>query len=230
MNGVLERRSWRDLEDASAVGLLAEFVHDGGIVVFPTESSYALGADPRNESAVANIYRLKRRSPAKPLPVVVGTVSMLESLGARVGGKGWLELEQAWPGPLTVVVPCTRPLAAAAGRSELAVRIPGHRRLRETLAAGAMALTATSANLASEEPVLDPEELRGLLGDENCLIIDEGRLPGGPPSTLVRVDGDRVTVLRAGALGLAELRELTHLEIDSSFSASAVEIPVEETS
>lgn len=196
--------------------------------MFPTESSYALGVDPENRSAVAAVYRLKRRPVGKPLPVVVGEQSRLRSLGIELQDEGLSGLEQAWPGALTVILPCSRPLPAACGRYELAVRIPGHLRLRKLLAESGIPLTATSANLAGDEPVLDPAELARWL-DANALLIDEGPLPSARPSTIVRLEGRRATVVRTGAVAVSELRELAPtVEFDDGFSAVAVEKPVEE--
>jgi L-threonylcarbamoyladenylate synthase len=229
MTDTLRWRSWSNFEREEEVRELARFVRGGGVVVFPTESSYALGADPASAAGVASVYRIKGRPAGKPLPVVASSIDDLEHLGVRVRFDGFSDLEAAWPGPLTMVVPCQSGLPAACGRSELAVRIPGHRRLRRLLTRAAVTLTATSANLAGEEPWLELGELSELVKDERVLAIDQGRLPGGPPSTLVRWEGDGVSVLRRGAIDVQSLREIApRLHFNDGFSAGAVEIPVEE--
>ncbi len=217
--------SWSRLEEDRALGTLARFVRGGGVVVFPTESSYALGADPESPAGVAAVFRMKKRSAGKPLPVVAASLEAFEKLGIEGAAAGFSGLEEAWPGALTVVVPCREGLAASCGRKELAVRIPGHLRLRRLLARTGVALTATSANLAGSEPLLELERLDELVGDERVVVIDEGRLEGGPPSTLVRLDGKSVTVLRHGAIPLETLRRIApSLCFRNGFSAGAVEI------
>lgn len=229
MTGTVQWRSWSSFEQEDEVRELARFVRSGGVVVFPSESSYALGADPVNAAGVAAVYRIKRRPGDKPLPVVAASMEALEQLGILRGSAGFSGLEEAWPGPLTVVLPCRDALPAGSGRKELAVRIPGHRRLRRLLARAGVALTATSANLAGDDPLLELGELVELVSDERILVIDQGRLEGGPPSTLVRWEGDSVTVLRRGAMDVETLRRVAPgLRFNEGFSAGAVEIPVEE--
>ncbi len=222
-------RSWSGLERADAVRGLARFVRAGGVVVFPTESSYALGADPANTAGVAAVCRIKGRPDGKPLPVVAGSIEILEKLGVQPISRGCSGLERVWPGALTVILPCRSVLPAAQGRRELAVRIPGHRRLLDLLARTGVALTSTSANLAGQEPLLKLDRLARLVGDERVLAIDEGCLEGGPPSTLVRLEGDSATVLRPGAIDVERLREAApELSFKDVFSAATVEKPVEE--
>ncbi len=229
MTGTVQWRAWSSFEHVSGVRELARFVRSGGVVVFPTESSYALGADPESVAGVAAVYRIKGRPGDKPLPVVAAEMEALEQLGIRPGSGGFSGLEKAWPGPLTVVLPCERALPATCGRKELAVRIPGHRRLRRLLSRAGVALTATSANLAGKDSLLQLGEVAELVAGERILAIDQGPLRGGPPSTLVRWEGDSVTVLRRGAIEVETLRAMAPgLRFDERFSAGVVEIPVEE--
>lgn len=231
MAGTVHWRSWPSFEREEEVRGLARFVRGGGVVVFPTESSYALGADPENAQGVAAVYRIKARPGGKPLPVVVANMDVFKQLGLPGRPDRLCGLEAAWPGPLTVVLPCRGGLPAASGRKELAVRIPGHRRLRHLLARASIALTATSANVAGREPLLELNKVVELVSGERALVIDQGRLQGGPPSTLVRWEGDSVTILRDGAMSAEILRELApRLTFYEGFSADAVEIPAEEES
>jgi L-threonylcarbamoyladenylate synthase len=174
-------------------------------VAIPTESSYGLAVDPCNPQGVERIYRLKRRDAGKPLPVVAADGAQLKALGVGLDGPGCPPLVALWPAPLTLVVPLAdfgRGMPAAAGGDTLAVRVPEHAPLRDLLAAVGP-VTATSANVSGEPPVLTPEaagELLEGLGEEAArwaLVIDDGPLPGGDPSTLVRPPGE---ILRQGRL------------------------------
>jgi L-threonylcarbamoyladenylate synthase len=207
---------WRWSESPTVV---ATVLRRGGVVAIPTESSYGLAVDPCNPEGVARVYRLKRRDAGKPLPVVAADVEQLIALGLRLRGEDLDPLVALWPAPLTLVVPLASSrgsgvdsptvvaIAAAAGGDTLAVRVPDHPRLRRLLAQVGP-VTATSANVSGAPPVLDPEAARSLLarlGAEAArmaLVIDDGTLPGGLPSTLVAPPGK---VLRRGRFPLEAL-------------------------
>ncbi len=184
-------------------GLLAR----GGIVAFPTESSYGLGVDPWNPAGVEAIYRIKEREAGKPLPVVIAGRDQLAGLGIDPDLNIVKRLSALWPAPLTAVLPVARPLPASAGTRTLAVRVPDHGPLRELLAALGHGLTATSANRSGEPPIVDPAALPDLLAGEDAMVVDGGVLPGGPPSTLVAIEGDRVVVLRSGRFPTDRIEE-----------------------
>ena len=179
----------------------------GGVLAFPTESSYGLGADPRNPAGVETIYRIKVREAGKPLPVVVSGREQLADLGVDPNLYIVECLLEHWPAPLSGVLPIARPLPASAGTGTLAVRVPDHERLRGLLAELGHGLTATSANRSGEEPILDPAEAARLLSGHDAVVVDGGVLPGGPPSTLVAIEGERLVVLRAGRFPAERLME-----------------------
>jgi len=202
-----------------------EVVARGGVLAVPTESSYALAVDPRSRSGVDAVFRIKGRKPDKPLPVVIPGVAVLGDLDAELPEGGLQGLERGWPGALSILVNCRSPLAAAAGGSSVAVRIPDHPGLLRLLSALGMGLTATSANRSGEPPILAPELLEELMAGEDAMIVDGGRLPGGEPSTLVAIERGAAIVLRAGRVSRSELVRLA----PALFSAEPVEIPVEES-
>ncbi|HVG10145.1 MAG TPA: L-threonylcarbamoyladenylate synthase [Thermoanaerobaculia bacterium] len=187
---------------------LRELLRRGGVLAIPTESSYGLGADPRNRKGVEAIYRIKGREPRKALPVVVADLEQLADLGIDADLSILKPLSACWPGPLTVVLPIARTIPAAAGEPTLAVRIPGHQGLRGLLAALGHGLTATSANPSGGKPVLEPEGAADLLEGEDAMVVDGGVLPGGPPSTLVAIEEAGPVVLRTGKFPVERLREV----------------------
>ena len=186
---------------------LRDLLARGGIVAFPTESSYGLGVDPWNPAGVEAIYRIKEREAGKPLPVVIAGRDQLAGLGIDPDLNIVKRLFALWPAPLTAVLPVARPLPASAGTRTLAVRVPDHGPLRELLAALGHGLTATSANRSGEPPIVDPAALPDLLAGEDAMVVDGGVLPGGPPSTLVAIEGDRVVVLRSGRFPTDRIEE-----------------------
>jgi L-threonylcarbamoyladenylate synthase len=180
----------------------------GGLLAIPTESSYGLGADPGNSRGVAAVYRLKGRAADKPLPVVIADLHQLPGLGIAPDLPILRRISPGWPGPLSVLLPLSRPLPASAGGLTLAVRIPGHARLRGLLAALDLPLTATSANRSGGEPLVDPAGLADLLAGEDAMVIDDGVLPGGPPSTLVEATEAGLEVVREGSFAGERLAAL----------------------
>lgn len=175
------------------------------MIAIPTESSYGLAIDPRSERAVAALLRLKGEREGKPLPVVFGSAGMLDGLGVDPADPALAWARPRWPAALSVVVRLRAPIAASLGRSDLAVRIPDHEPLRVLIEALGRPLTATSANPSGAPPYLDADEVVEWLeraasgaGFPEGLVVDGGRLPGGPPSTLVRIEAGRPVVLRRG--------------------------------
>lgn len=190
---------------------LRRVVDAGGVVAIPSESSYGLAADPRNAEGVEAIYSIKSRERGKPLLVLAADLEQLAPLGVDLDWPPLRRVASLWPAPLTFVVPVTDPrrVPATAGGATLAVRIPAHERLRALLRSVDSAWTGTSANASGEPPILDPRDLAPLL--ESCprptRWIDDGVLPGGPPSTLVAWDEEEkeLRVLRPGAFDPSEI-------------------------
>lgn len=208
--------SWGD-----PVERLRETLAGGGMLAVPTESSYALAVDPRSAEGVDCIFRFKSRPGDKPLPVVVGALEHLRMLGIDIADPELRILASLWPAPLSVVLPTRRPLPASVGSDSLAVRIPGHHRLVELLTRLQIPLTATSANRSGKAPICDPADLADRLKGWQALVVDDGPLPGGPPSTLVASGPEGLEVLRTGRYPVDELRRrLVEAGWSSGFSAT----------
>ena len=178
----------------------AETLAAGGLLAFPTESSYGLGVDPRDPRGVEAIFRLKSRERGKALPVVAADLAQLLALGVDPAAEALAWAKPRWPAALTVVLPMAAPLPASAGAPAIAARIPAHAGLRALLAGLGHALTATSANPSGEPPLTDPQEVRSWLAasNEKYLLLDDGPTAGGLPSTLVELRDGTVVILRKG--------------------------------
>jgi len=178
----------------------------GGIVAFPTESSYGLAVDALSSAALERLFALKRREPGKPPPILISDEAMLELLVARVPPLARRLMARFWPGPLTLVLPARpglpEPLVSDGG---VGVRRSPHAVADALVAAFGRPLTATSANLSGLPPALRADEVRATFGDA-VHLLDGGDAPGAAPSTVARIDDDgTVTILRAGALDPALL-------------------------
>lgn len=187
---------------------LCQHLAEGGVLALPTESSYGLGVDPRSRVGVESIYRLKRRERGKPLPVVASSLEQVLDLGVDRRDPLLRRVATHWPAPLTAILSLASEVAslpASAGLRTVAVRIPAHRRLRRLLAQLGHALTATSANLSGQAPILDRAGLDRQFPGTGLLIVDGGPVAGGPPSTVVSFRAGRIEIERLGSFDPALL-------------------------
>lgn len=178
-----------------------------GVVGFPTDTLYGLAADPRSEAALARLRQLKGRAADKTVALVAASLDQARDV-AVFDGHALTLARRFWPGPLTLVVPA-RPGLAEGVRSStgrVGVRVPAHDVARALAQAFGFPITATSANASGAAPTADPDEVTTQLPALEWLI-DAGRLAGGPPSTLVQVDGEHVEVLREGAVSRTRVLE-----------------------
>lgn len=193
----------RRIEPGDPVEPVRASLAEGGVIAFPTESSYGLGADPRSPVGVEAVFRVKGRPSGKALPVVVANHDQALALGVEMSDPGFQAVSELWPAPLTVVVPLRGSrvgLAAAAGGDSLAVRIPDHPDLLWLLEQLGHGLTATSANRSGEPPITHARGLESLLEGVDAWWLNGGELSGGSASTVVSWDSasGALEVLRAG--------------------------------
>lgn len=177
---------------------LRELLGNGGVAAVPTETYYALAADPTNATGVKRIIEVKGRDDHKPLPVLFGTRAQLERLGIEVAPAILDHYLQIWPAPLTVVFSIREPIAASRGQSALAVRLPAAAKLR-TFLSSVGPLTGTSLNRSGSPPIERPDTVEALFRRDIDVLVDGGVTPGGKPSTIVDATVDPPVVLRPGA-------------------------------
>jgi L-threonylcarbamoyladenylate synthase len=177
---------------------LRELLGNGGVAAVPTETFYALAADPTNAMGVKRIFDVKGRDERKPLPVLFGLRLQLERLGVDAAPEKLDDYFQIWPAPLTVIFPIREPIAASRGLLSLAVRLPAAAKLRTFLSAVG-ALTGTSVNRSGSPPIERPDTVETLFRRDIDVLVDGGVTPGGKPSTIVDATVDPPVVLRAGA-------------------------------
>lgn len=182
-----------------------EILNSGGLVAFPTDTVYGVGALAFNGKAVESIYAAKDRPVEKAIPVLIADGSDLEKVGRNIPTSAHKLASRFWPGPLTVLVPKKPTLPEAVSATEtVGVRIPDHEVARALLrAAGPMAVT--SANISGQPSPSTAEEVFAQLGGRIPLIVDGGKTPGGVPSTLVDCTGAEIKILRKGPITLEEL-------------------------
>jgi len=188
----------------------AEIVRRGGLVAFPTETVYGLGADARSEAAVARIFEAKRRPLADPLIVHVADPGALDAVCTGFDDRAHRLAESLWPGPLTLVLPkrASVPDIVTAGHPTVAVRVPAHPVALTLLREAACPIAAPSANpFGFLSPTL-AEHVEEQLGAEVDLILDGGPCVVGVESTIVGLTGPRPLLLRIGGTEIHRIEAL----------------------
>ncbi|HVF24298.1 MAG TPA: L-threonylcarbamoyladenylate synthase [Anaerolineales bacterium] len=182
-----------------------DILRNGGLVAFPTDTVYGLGALAFDGVAVESIYLAKNRPVEKAIPILIWDVSDLEKVSDDIPKRTRALASRFWPGPLTVLVPKKQALPeSVSATATIAVRVPDHPVARGLLrVAGPMAVT--SANISGQASPSTAEEVLAQLNGRIDLIIDGGTTPGGVPSTLVDCSSDEIKILRAGPITLADL-------------------------
>jgi L-threonylcarbamoyladenylate synthase len=188
-----------------------ETLRAGGLVAFPTETVYGLGADASNPSALRRLYAVKRRPVDHPVIVHVGAAEQLHDLAADVPDVARVLARSCWPGPLTLVVrrrPGALAEEATGGRGTVGIRVPDHPLARALLDAFGGPVAAPSANRFGKVSPTTAQHVRDDLGDDVDMILDGGPCEVGVESTIVDVTGHAPVLLRVGGVSEAHLAEL----------------------
>src|SRR5579872_4249971 len=194
----------------SDIARAAAILRRGGLVAFPTETVYGLGADALNERAVARVFEVKARPRFDPLIVHVPDVRAALGLAACFPEAAQKLAERFWPGPLTLVLPKNEiiPDLVTAGCPTIALRVPDHPIALELLRAAARPIAAPSANPFGRISPTTAEHVREQLGDQIDLILDGGPCRVGVESTVVRLGEEGAELLRPGGTTLEELESV----------------------
>lgn len=186
-----------------AVSILRE----GGVVAYPTDTVYGLGADVFNERAVSKIYEIKKRPPSQPLPVLLSDESEIDVLVDSVSEVAHRLMRRFWPGGLTLVLHAalTVPEWVTTGGNTIAVRVPNYIITQRLIRELGRPLVGTSANLSGSPSVISAEDVRAQLEGKINFIFDSGICPGGVESTVVDFTRETPAILREGAVSREEI-------------------------
>ena len=194
----------------AAVAAAARILAEGGLVAFPTETVYGLGADATNPAAIAHLYQAKGRPAFNPLIAHVGELAAARQI-ARFDATATALAEAFWPGPLTLVLPKTADCAVAelatAGLETIAIRIPAHPVAREILRLFGGPVVAPSANLSGHVSPTTAAHVQSDLAGRIDLIVNGGAVAVGVESTIVGCF-DQPMLLRPGGLPRAEIERV----------------------
>jgi L-threonylcarbamoyladenylate synthase len=190
---------------ATEIQTALEVLQNGGIVAFPTDTVYGLGALAFDNSAIESIYVAKNRPVEKAIPVLVGDIKDFDLVAENIPDMALKFAEKFLPGALTCVVPKKLTLPPAISSTHtVAVRIPNQVDVLKLLTVSG-ALAVTSANISGQSSPVTAQEVYEQLNGRIPLILDGGKTLGGVPSTLVDCTGEIPVILREGPISLEEL-------------------------
>ena len=195
-------------EPLSVVRRAARFIRESGVVAFPTETVYGLGANAFDPKAVARIFEIKRRPRFDPLIVHAASLGMVEELAIKFPSEARRLARHFWPGPLTMVLLKTEvvPGIVTSGLPAVAVRIPAHPLARELITLSGVPIAAPSANLFGRVSPTCAGHVEQQLGGQMDLILDGGPCRIGIESTIISFAGEQPLILRMGGLPVEEIR------------------------
>lgn len=177
-----------------------ELLRRGGVVAFPTDTVYGIGADFRQDAAVERLYRIKGRPQTKAIALLVADVSQMADVARSIPDVAWLLARRFMPGGLTLVLRKGVAVSdvVSGGLDTVAVRVPQHPVAIALIATLGRPLATTSANRSGEPSPATATEVRAALANDVDLIIDGGRCPGSVESTVVDVSDGVPKLLRQG--------------------------------
>jgi L-threonylcarbamoyladenylate synthase len=190
-------------------GRIIRALAEGGVMVYPTDTFYGLGADCFSAPAVRRIYELKQRDPRKPLLVVISDVDMAGLVAVDIPPVFQELASEFWPGPLTLVLRAAEslPRELLGGGESIALRLPDLPWLRALIRQAGFPLVATSANISGEKEISGPEDAFDSFQGKVDIIVDGGRTEGVKPSTVLDLTAGRPRLVREGALSRTKLEK-----------------------
>lgn len=180
---------------------------NGEVVAIPTETVYGLAADIQNGGALSKIFAIKNRPADNPLIVHIGSEDQLKEIALKVDDVSRTLIDKYWPGPLTLILPAQKHISptVTVGLDTVGIRMPASRKLRAILKRGGIAVAAPSANPSGKPSATSAEMVESYFGSE-FPVLRGGVSKNGIESTVVRVEGEQIQILRKGALGIGQIQ------------------------
>jgi L-threonylcarbamoyladenylate synthase len=180
----------------------AEILADGGIIAYPTETFYGLGADATNQKAIEKIFTVKGRDFKNPISLIIGQEDDIHSLVQDIPESARKLMTAFWPGALTIVFSAANNVSPllTAGSGKIGLRVSSHPIALRIVQKLKRPLTATSANLSGSPECSRASEVAEQIGDKIDAIVDLGDTPGAKGSTIIDVTCDPPVILREGAI------------------------------
>jgi len=193
----------------------AAIVSRGGVIAYPTETIYGLGADATNEQAIRRIFEIKGRNFNNPISLIIGHSQNVYPLVRKVTASAQKLMDAFWPGPLTIIFEAAgnvSPLLTA-DTGRIGIRLSGHDAARKIAGKAGKPLTATSANLSGSPECATADQVISQLGDRLDTIVDLGKTSGSVSSTIIDATTEQPVILRSGGISQEEIFKKTGLHI-----------------
>jgi L-threonylcarbamoyladenylate synthase len=192
---------------AEHIHYAASWLMRGDVVAIPTDTLYALAADPVNLAAVDRVFQVKGRPEPRALPILINCMDQALTLGKDLPAAFYKLAEVCWPGPLTIVVDASNrlPLKVTGNTRRIALRWPKNEVVRRLIEETGGPLAGTSANISGRPTCSSGEEVFRQLGDRVPIILDSGATRQALPSTIVELRGEQWCIGREGALPSSEI-------------------------
>ena len=209
-----------DLKDVNNYEVLddaAKVIKDGGLVLFPTETVYGIGANAFNDDAVKNIFIAKGRAQDNPLILHIANLEMLDEIAENISELEYKLMDAFWPGPFTIILNKKKGIAneATCGGDTVGVRMPSNRIAYELIKRAGVPIAAPSANISGRPSGTNLEDIIEELSEKVDFIIDGGESEIGLESTVVRVIDGEIKILRPGKITKEDMIKITeHVEVD----------------
>ncbi|HIJ59895.1 MAG TPA: threonylcarbamoyl-AMP synthase [Nitrospirae bacterium] len=176
-------------------------VRNSGLLIYPTETFYALGARYDAKEAISRIFTVKVRTSEKTLPLIIGDLSQLELITTSISNEERIFIDKFWPGPLTILLNAKADLHEQISfNKKVAVRMTDNKVAQDISKYSGFPLISTSANISKMPASTSIDDLIPHFNDKVDLIIDAGFTKGGKPSTIVEITSQGVKILRLGAI------------------------------
>ena len=187
--------------EAAKIKKAAAVLKKGGLVAFPTETVYGLGANLLNKAAVKKVYEIKDRPKNKPLTVHIAGAEAVKKMTGKVPLRAGLLMEKYWPGPLTIILRDRR-------GKKIGFRMPDNKIAFLLIKKSGVPVVAPSANISGNKPPVSAREVLRDLDGKIDMVIDGGRTKIGVESTVVDLTGRMPKILREGAIPKAEIERI----------------------
>jgi len=175
----------------------AKIILRGGLVIYPTETFYGLGANALNKKAIEKVFEIKKRPLSKPISIIIADRSWLKELVVEIPKIAVTLMEKFWPGALTIIFKANPKLPSnlIAGTGKIGIRVSSHPVAQKLVSLANVPITATSANISGKPP---PSNVKSISLNRINFIINEGSAPGDISSTVIDITFTPPLILRKG--------------------------------
>lgn len=203
--------------EEDVINSAAAIISGGGVIAYPTETIYGLGADAANEQAIRRIFEIKGRNFNNPISLIIGHSQDVYPLVRKVTEAAQKLMDAFWPGPLTIIFEAAKSVSPllTANTGRIGIRLSGHDAARKIAGKAGKPLTATSANLSGLPECATADQVIAQLGDKLDAIVDLGKTIGFTGSTIIDATTEQPVILRSGEISREEILQKTRIQVRS---------------